>query len=188
MPIAIAKLIGTSGAAKIAASPVSGVPPFSGVAYSGAIVSRGTLSIPLDADYIIDLSSFSTGKNVKSNLDHKEAQRVGHITQANNDGSRLTVDGLLSAATPYRDEVLESARNGFTWEVSIEAALPKPRLLRAGERDMINRRVVTGPLYVFSRGRLTGLAFVNNGADAGNAITIAASATTLRQLKEQSCR
>ncbi len=185
----IAKLNGEAAEIKAAASEGEGVkiPSFAGVAYSGGIVSRKTLSVPLDADYIIDLSAFSTGKNVKANLDHKSTQRVGHLAEASNDGKQVSVSGLLSAETPYRDEVAKSAANGYGWEVSIEAGLGAKRKIPSGKSETINGRLVNGPLYVF-KGVLTGLGFVNNGADAGNDVMIAASAevktTTLRELRE----
>lgn len=185
----IAKLSSDAIEIKAAASEGDGakIPSFAGVAYSGGIVSRATLSKALDADYIIDLTGFSTGKKVKVNLDHKSTQRVGHLTEAQNDGKQVSVTGLLSAETPYRDEVAKSAANGYGWEVSIEAGLGAKRKIPAGKSETINGRKVDGPLYVF-KGALTGLGFVNNGADAGNDVMIAASATpkttTLRELRE----
>jgi hypothetical protein len=150
-------------------------PSFGGVAYSGGVVSRASLNKPLDADYIIDLSDFNTGRNVKVNLDHKPSQRVGHLTEAASDGKQLSVSGLLSAATTHQQEVAESARRGYGWEVSIEAVLTNPRKIATGKTETINGRLVAGPVYVF-KGKLTGLGFVSNGADHGNSITVAATA------------
>lgn len=188
MKNATAKLVSDPGAIVVnATAEGEAAPGFEGIAYSGGIVSRSTLSVPIDADYVIDLADFSTGRSVKVNLDHKTNQRVGHLTEATTDGKQLTVKGLLSAATPHRDEVALSAKNGYGWEVSIEAALGKPRKIEKGKTETINGRQVAGPLYVF-KGRLSGLGFVSNGADAGNSITVAASeeqkTITLRELRE----
>lgn len=177
-----AQLASISGAVTVkAAAPAAdgiaaGPPSLESLAYSGDVVSRSTLSKPLDHDYIIDLAGMKAGKNIKVNLDHKANQRVGHITEVANDGKQVVVTGLLSAATPHRDEVANSAAAGYSWEGSIEAELSKPRLLAAGKSETINGRKVTGPLYIFAKSTLTDLAFVSHGADGGNHVTIAASA------------
>ncbi len=183
-----AKLIADAGAVTIKAGATEGEskgpPTFEGVAYSGGIVNRSTLSQKLDADYIIDLSGMSSGRNVKANLDHKATQRVGHLTGVNNDKTQVAVSGVLSAATSYRDEVANSAADGFGWDVSIEASLASPKKLASGKTAVVNGRTVTGPLYIFQKSQLTALGFVNNGADAGNNITIAASAAGVHQMNE----
>lgn len=182
------KLVAETGAVTIKASAGEGdaktPPTFSGVAYSGGIVSRSTLSQKLDADYIIDLSGMTYSKGAKANLDHKSNQRVGHLTDVQNNGKQVEVQGVLSAATPYRDEVAASAADGFGWDVSIEALLTKPRKLAAGKTEVVNGRTVSGPLYIFGKSVLSALGFVNNGADAGNAITIAASAAGAHQMDD----
>ena len=154
-----------------------GPPTFSGVAYSGGVVNRSTLSgLKLDADYIIDLQGMSPGRGVKANLDHKTSQRVGHVSDVANDGKELRLTGVLSAKTAYREEVAGSAAEGFVWDVSIEASLPKPRKLDRGKTATVNGRKIEGPLYIFPTSTLTGLGFVSNGADEGNSINVAASA------------
>lgn len=182
-----AKLVADGGPVTIQASADAekkGPPSFEGVGYSGGIVSRSTLSRPLDADYIIDLSGMDLGKNVKANLDHKTSQRTGHLTQKEVRDNQLFVAGLLSAATPHRDEVANSAADGFGWEVSIEAGLAAPTKLDAGKTAVVNGRKVSGPLYIFRKSTLTGLGFVSNGADAGNNVTVAATAAGAETMNE----
>jgi hypothetical protein len=178
---ATARLVADSGAVTIQAGVADGESKgpatFGGVAYSGGIVSRHTLTgLKLDADYVIDLAGMESRRSVKANLDHKTSQRVGHITEVNNDQKQLSVAGALSAATSHRDEVAGSAADGFEWEVSIEASLGKPTKLARGKTQTVNGRTVEGPLYIFANSTLTGLGFVSNGADEGNAIKIAATA------------
>jgi hypothetical protein len=183
-----AKLIAEGGPVTIAAGAVDGErkgpPTFEGVGYSGAVVSRATLNASLPHDYIIDLAGMGEGRNVKANLDHKKTQRVGHLTAVENDKKQLKVSGLLSAATPHRDEVANSAGNGYGWEVSIEADLGKPTKLDAGKTAIVNGRPVSGPLYIFRKSTLTGLGFVSNGADAGNTVTVAATAAKDEPMNE----
>lgn len=183
-----AKLIAEGGPVTIKAGAdegdKKGPPTFEGVGYSGGVVPRQTLNIKLDADYIIDLSGFTPGRNVKANLDHKNNQRVGHLTAVENDKKQVAVAGVLSAATAHRDEVANSSTDQYGWEVSIEADLESPKKLDVGKTAIVNGRNVTGPLYIFRKSTLTGLGFVSNGADAGNNVSIAASAAGAKQMDE----
>jgi len=154
----------------------SGPPTFESIAYSGAVVPGDTSTPRLDADYVIDLSGMTAHKNAKVNLDHKSNQRVGHLTDVHVGTSDVKVSGLLSAVTPYRDEVAGNSKNGYPWEVSIEGNLSKPRKLASGKSAVVNGRTVDGPLYIFGKSVLTAVAFVSQGADDGNSVTIAASA------------
>lgn len=151
-------------------------PTFTATAYSGGKVPQYTVQPALDAPIVIDLSGMSTVRNVVANLDHDKKHRVGHATDVVNDKKTLTVNGVLSAATQYRDEVALSASNGFEWQVSLEAELRNLRKLAAGKTEIVNGQTVTGPAYIARRSQLIGLAFVSNGADDGNSVSIAASA------------
>jgi phage major head subunit gpT-like protein len=184
-----AKLIADAGAVVIKAGAgegdAKGPATFGGIAYSGGVAPRHTLSgANLDADYIIDLSGMKPGRGVKANLDHKPTQRVGHVTTINNDGKQVAVEGILSAQTEYRDQVASSAANGYPWESSIEASLGGKEKLAAGKTAVVNGRNVSGPLYIFRRSTLTDLGFVDHGADSGNHITIAASAAGVHHMDE----
>jgi phage major head subunit gpT-like protein len=160
------------------------VPTFAATAYSGGVVPAYTVQPPLDAPLILDLSGMSKARNVVVNLDHNQKQRVGHATDVVNDTKTLSVTGNLSAATIYRDDVAMSAANGFPWEVSLEAELRNIRKLAEGKSEIINGQSVTGPLYIARKSQLTGLAFVSQGADEGNSVSIAASAAGDIQMDE----
>jgi hypothetical protein len=161
---------------KAAEGESKGPPTYSGVLYSGGIIPRHTLrGIKLDADYVIDLAGMKEGRGVKANLDHDRKQRVGHNEKFDNDGKRLYVEGVLSAETPYRDQVAKSAANRYGWQISLEADLTKPNKLAAGKKATVNGREFAGPLYIFPQSVLTDIGFVDRGADAGNSVTIAAA-------------
>lgn len=161
------------GPAKFSAQP----------AYSGGIVSRFTANPQLKHDYVIDLEGMDVGRKVRANLDHKNSQRVGHATDVQKSNT-LSIAGLLSAATPHRDEVAQSAVDGFDWDVSIEAGMGKPELLAAGKSAVVNGQTVTGPLFIVRKSTLTGIAFVSQGADEGNSVSIAASAAKEQNMNE----
>lgn len=155
----------------------SGPPTFTAApAYSGGPVSGNTATPRLAHDYIIDLAGCRVAKSAKVNLDHKSQQRVGHITDSANDGQTLAMSGALSAKTPFRDEVAQSAGDQYPWNVSIEGALMQRELIPSGKSALVNGRTVNGPMFVFRKSVISELAFVSRGADEGNSVTIAASA------------
>lgn len=174
----------TIKAAAIAEGQTESVGPkrFEGIAYAGERVPGGTGSPKIALDYVVNLAGLTAAKSVKADLDHKPDQRVGHITDYENDGKQVRVVGLLSAATPYRDQVVNSAGDGYAWEISIQANLSKPRLVAAGKTAVVNGRTETGPLVIFDKGVLTDIGFVSHGASEGNEVRIAASAVGAEQM------
>lgn len=184
------KMVAASGPVTIKAGAVegdnTGPSSFEAVAYAGDRVPGRTLNPPIKGDYIIDLSGMAQGKKPKANLDHKPTQRVGHLTDFQNDGKQVEVKGVLSAATSFRDEVLKSANDGYEWEVSIEADLSKPQPLAAGKTATVNGRTVTGPILIFRKSVLSDLGFVSRGASEGNQVNfnMALSAAGATQMNE----
>lgn len=189
-----AKLAASSAKMVTQAAPVEikagegenpGPPSFSSIAYDGTKPVPGYTASPrLDAPYVLNLAGMKQGRSPKANLDHKANQRVGHLTDFVNDGSKVSVSGVLSAASPHRDEVAQSAAQGFGWEVSIEASMEGRRKIPAGKTVQVNGVTLAGPLYVFDRSTLTDLAFVSHGANEGNQVTIAASAAKEEPMNE----
>jgi len=172
-----------------AAAPVEGESQpgpakFQAIAYSGQTVSRLTSKPMLKHDYVLDLKGMSVDRSVIGNLDHKADQRTGHADNVQIDGKQVLIEGVLSASTPHRDQVVQSSKDGFPWQLSIEAELQNPRLLKAGATEVINVRTVSGPLYIVGKSKLTGYAFVSHGADSGNQVTIAAAAAGENEMNE----
>lgn len=163
---------------------VNGPAKFSSVAYSGGKVPGYTATPRLPHDFVIELSTTKAVKSPKANLDHKTTQRVGQVNNTDNDGKQLSVQGTLSAATNYRDEVLNSHKDGFEWEVSGEFALGKLTLIPKGQSAMINGQKFDGPIFRASNNKFTDIAFVSHGADGGNQVNIAASAVGASDMNE----
>lgn len=144
---------------------------FDVLAYTGVPMEVDGYDLPV----AIELSSARFAKSIRSNLDHKTNQRVGHVTKHENDGRQLTFAGVASAATSYRDEVVNSAADGYEWEASIEGKPGKIETLGRGETAEVNGRTVKGPMYIAKGTLIRAFGFVSHGADGGTTVKIAAT-------------
>ena len=150
-------------------------PTFSVVAYSGVPMELAYWDMPV----VIDLDGMAFGKSLVANLDHEQSKRVGNVTGKEITDGQLTLSGVASAATSARDEVVESARNGFVWQASIEARPGEVSELPAGKSAEVNGHTVSGPAYLVRTSTLKGFAFVSHGADDNTTVSIAASAASV---------
>ena len=149
-----------NGPAKFSAKP----------AYSGGVLKVAGYRNGI----VIDLAGLVSHRKVIANLDHDSSKRVGHIVNATNDGKTLSLDGALSASTPFRDEVVGSHQDGFGWDVSVEILPNKIERVEAGQSISVNGQTFQGPIEVARTSTLYGLAFVGAGADEANSVRIAA--------------
>lgn len=146
---------------------------FSSVFYTGGPLPISGWDLPV----VVDLAGLSNGKVLVANLDHDSTKRVGNFDVVNN-GSQLIAHGSATAATPARDEVVESARNGYQWQASLEVSPSKVEELAKGKTVEVNGQQITGPVYITRKGTLKGFAFVSHGADDNTTAAIAASAAS----------
>lgn len=151
---------------------------FDVVAYTGGKLNVEKFDLPV----VVDLKGLSFKKAIVANLDHDRKLRVGHVTARHNDGQSLRLEGLASAATASRDEVVASADDGFQWQASIEA-LPKTKVVKvpAGKTIEVNGQQQEGPFYVARKSVLGGFAFLSHGADENTTVKIAASAAPSKE-------
>ncbi|MBC7854554.1 MAG: hypothetical protein IAF94_14065, partial [Pirellulaceae bacterium] len=145
---------------------------FDVVAYTGGKLVVAGYDLPV----VVDLKGLSARKSIVANLDHDRKLRVGHVTARHNDGRTLRLEGMASAATASRDEVVASADDGFQWQASIEAAPHKLVKLAAGKTAEVNGQSFEGPILIARKSLLGGFAFLSHGADEDTSVTIAASA------------
>ena len=147
-------------------------PRFDATVYAGGLLRVENYELPI----VLDLQGMAYAKSIVANLDHKRDQRVGQATERDNDGRRLRLGGTLSAATPFRDEVVNSAADGWQWEASVEASPKQVETVPAGKQVVVNGQTFTGPIFVARRSLLHGFAFLSEGADQSTSVTIAAAA------------
>lgn len=160
-----------------------GPPKFEVVAYTGGVLPgalRG--SDGSRENVVIDLAGVEYRKSLVANLDHDEKKRVGNVTEVTNDGKQLIMAGVASASTQSRDEVVNSAADGFVWQASVEGPQPtKLEFVRAGQSAQANGQTFKGPVIIARKSRITGFAFVSHGADDNTTVSIAASAASIKE-------
>lgn len=146
---------------------------FSSTFYTGGILNINGWDQPV----IVDLSGLKAGNVLVANLDHDSSKRVGNF-EVVNDGKSLVANGRATAATAARDEVVNSARNGYQWQASLEVNPTKIETLAKGKTVAVNGQQFEGPAYIARAGVLKGFAFVSHGADDNTTATIAAIAAS----------
>ena len=150
--------------------PSGGVPRFTVVAYNGGPLQLGGW----DHSVVADFDTMQFGNSLIANLDHDSSRRVGHITHHSTACNRLAFEGLLSAATESKREVLESSQSGFPFQASIEAGVDGLKLIGDRETARVNGQVFEGPFYRAAT-TIKGFAFVSHGADDTTTVSISAS-------------
>jgi hypothetical protein len=160
---------------------------FNVLAYTGGILPGALRNGDSHEDVIIELAGMKNGKSLVANLDHDSSRRVGNVNAIGNDGKELNLAGIASAATSARNEVVESAADGFVWQASVEADPTKLELVKAGATVSVNGQDFTAPakggrpLYVARESVLKGFAFVSHGADDNTTVSIAATAASNKE-------
>ncbi len=187
MPSNKSSIIAVTGPITIAAAETEeakkGPRRFEVLAYTGGILAGALRTGDNRENVVVDLAGMSHGKSLVANLDHESKQRVGNVTSVNNDGTKVTLAGVASAATPFRDEVINSANDGFVWQASIEAQPTHLEPIKAGKSVTVNGQKFEGPLFVARKSVLKGFAFVSHGADDNSQVTIAAGAASSKETK-----
>jgi hypothetical protein len=143
------QVIGLAGEVKIEAAESAGKQPsFSVLAYTGGPLTLAYYDLPV----VVDLDGVTYGKQLVANLDHDRTKRVGNVTGKSIVDGELILSGTASAATDARDEVVESAVNGFIWQASIEAMPGEITELAAGKSAEVNGQTVNGQYDCGNRG------------------------------------
>lgn len=152
---------------------------FSSTFYTGGAMNINGWDLPV----VVDLAGLKAGNVLVANLDHDSTKRVGNF-EVVNDGKQLVANGKATAATAARDEVVNSAANGYQWQASLEVNPGKVETLAKGKTAVVNGQEITGPAYITRTGTLKGFGFVSHGADDNTTATIAASAASSSKGKE----
>lgn len=148
------------------------IPTFSAVAYSGGKLFVSGFRYPV----IVDLSRLEAStERMSVLLDHKPDRRVGHLESLTVSNNQVLAQGVISAKTEHATEVVESARQGFRWHVSIGARIVEAYEVGDDQYVFVNGRRHQGPVIVASKARLHEISFVGVGGDEANSVSIAAA-------------
>lgn len=157
---------------------------FSLMAYGGGELLIGRYDLPV----VVDLAGMSfRGKQLPTYYGHHDgsdgSRLLGHSDQHDKSSGKLVVSGVFSAATPFVNEILAAAENGYEWQASIGALPEAGRLqeIRAGKQVTVNGREFTGPIIVARKSVLRHIAILPEGADASTKVKIAAQAVNTNQ-------
>lgn len=163
----------TAPAVITAAEGEGKLPSFSGVAYTGAPMVPDGWWNPV----IIDLAGVQVPSQKRPALrQHDHQQIVGHTTAIKVDASTgINVEGVCSGQAEHVAKVVEPARNGFPWQMSIGANPIRTEFLEAGKQAKVNGRDVTGPMTISRETSLGEVSFVPLGADGDTSATVTAS-------------
>lgn len=146
---------------------------FSATFYTGGAMRLNGWDLPV----AVDLAGLERGNVLVANLDHDSSKRVGNF-DVMNDGTKLVATGTATAATAARDEVVNSAMDGYQWQTSLEVNPREVEMLKAGKKAEVNGQTIEGPAYIVRAGTLKGFGFVSHGADDNTNASIAASAAS----------
>ena len=166
----------------IEAAGGSKIRKFSLLAYTGGKAYLPGRSMPV----VFDLSTMKMvdGMPVPLLLDHDNTQPVGHTESIKISASSITGVGYASAETEWRDRVVQSAANGFQWQLSVGVVADRSNLVEVpeGRSENLNGQLLTGPFVIARHAELREITFTATGADAGGAVAkLAASFGTLEQ-------
>lgn len=136
---------------------------FKGVAYSGQ---------PIDyhsgyQNLITDVNSISFKEKLPIFLHHDPTKIAGYATIKVVDNKILIEDGQISKSTESGKEVLNLAKEGFSWEFSIGYSYDFEKIedIKSGIETEINGYPVTGPATIIKDSWLQEVSFVPVGAD-----------------------
>ncbi len=147
---------------------------FSMTAYTG---QKMTVSGFWDAPVVVDLNGMLKGNGKKPILlDHDPRQRVGHSETVSVNGSNMSVEGIISGASPAAQEVSLSSANGFPWQASVGLMVSQVTFVKEGKQVTVNGQQHEGPVYVARKSTLKEVSFVTMGADDHTSAKVAASA------------
>lgn len=167
------------GDVEIEAAAENAAPRFQILAYNGGELRTAAYMSKFGMPVVIDLAGIEYAKSITANMDHDQSQRVGHVTEIQNDGRQLVLAGIVSGTGEAAKEVVANSKQDYPWQASIEA-MPTAGLeeVKAGQKVTVNGREIEGPVLIARKSRLYGVAFLARGADESTSVSIAAAAAT----------
>ncbi len=138
---------------------------FTGVANSGKSVGYHSGYEEL----ITDIEGLTYKSQIPVFLNHWHENIVGYATLEKKDG-KLLIDGKISQATQFGKDVLNLAKDGFLWELSI--GVSSDNYEKVKEKTSVNGFEVMPPATIIREGNIFEVSFVPIGADSETVVEI----------------
>ena len=144
----------------------------SGLAYSGGKIKLPGWRFPV----VVDLAGMDIPEDVPllTNHENRTGSRVG-LVRARVEEAALLIDGEILSTNGMAQGIVEQAKAGADWQLSIGADVVDSELVK-GNRT-INGQVQAGPFYHVRKSVLREVSVVAVGADATTRMKVAASFT-----------
>jgi len=149
------------------------LPTFEMTAYNGGLMKVAGWYLPV----VVNLAGLTVAtQNRPIRFNHNASISIGHTTEINVSGGKITAKGIISGTGQTAREIVGNAKNGFPYQASIGAKVGKVSELKAGEKSTINGKQITGPAFIAESASLGEISIVDLGADDTTSTKIAANA------------
>ena len=147
---------------------------FSILAYSGGLLPVDGFPHPV----VVDLSGLEIPGSIPILIDHEKSVEatLGATDNIHNDGTKLTMAGVVTGQSAKSQQVLAQAAAGHTWQASIGAMVIESEDVPAGQTATANGQTFTGPVVIARRSVLRETSVLPMGADSTTSVNLAASA------------
>jgi len=147
---------------------------FSILAYSGGLLPVDGFPHPV----VVDLSGLEVPGSIPILIDHEKSVEatLGATDNIHNDGTKLTMAGVVTGQSQKSLQVLAQAAAGHTWQASIGAMVIESEDVPAGQTATANGQTFTGPVVIARRSVLRETSVLPMGADSTTSVNLAASA------------
>jgi len=154
----------------IEAAADGGNPKVVGLAYGGGKMNLPGWKFPV----VVDLGGLELPETVPllTNHENKVSSRVGLVV-AKVVNNTLEIEGDIVAKGDQADGIVEQAKAGADWQLSIGAEVVESELVK--NKRTVNGQEQAGPFYLISKSVLREVSVVAVGADAGTKLKVAAS-------------
>ncbi len=133
---------------------------FSGVAYSGGLISQHWYW----GNVIFDLSSTRIPERVPALVEHDRSQRAGFAALRVAAGKIEVAEGVL-LDNEHGREIGNDSKGGFPWQMSVHIDPARTERVEAGKTVEVNGRTVQGPATIFRDNLIREVSFTATGAD-----------------------
>jgi len=176
LPVGTADLSANDAGEFLVIEAASGEGPPDRVRVMGVGYSGGKMRLPgWRHPVVVDLAGLEIPESVPllTNHENRTGARVG-LVKARVEGETLVVEGEILSSSGQARGIVEQARAGAEWQLSIGAEVLEWELVRS--RQVVNGREHEGPFHHVKKSVLREVSVVAVGADASTRMKLAARA------------